>query len=146
MIYEGGCHCGELRYRLDWPAAAGHMPARRCTCAYCTRFNAAWTSHPEAGLDLVASEPDVVRRYRFGTETADFLFCARCGVTVAAIGEAPQGPIAIVNVNTLDRCDELEFDHSDSDFEEETREQRLARRAERWIGRVALSGPDWAGR
>lgn len=142
MIYEGSCHCGALSYRLDWPDSAGRLPARRCTCAYCTRFNAAWTSHPEAGLELVGSEPGVASRYRFGTETADFLFCARCGVTVAAVGAAPRGPIAIINVNTLDRREELDFDRSDSDFEGETRDQRLARRAERWIGRVVLAGLD----
>jgi len=118
------------------------MPARRCTCAYCTRFNAAWTSHP--GAELVLGGPDAgqARRYRFGTGTADFIFCAKCGVTVAATCETDGGLRGIVNINTLDRVHELDFDRGDSDFEGESRDARLSRRKKHWIGSVRLEGFD----
>ena len=53
--FTGGCHCRALHFRLDWPEDAGPLPARRCTCSYCTRFDGTWTSHPDARLELIES-------------------------------------------------------------------------------------------
>lgn len=136
MTYHGGCHCSAIRYRLEWPDAGGPVPARRCGCSYCTRFNGTWTSHPEAQLAIHVSGQGA-GRYRFATGTADFLFCKHCGVTVAALGEDSGAIIAVVNINTLDDAG-IAFDHSDSDFEGETLDARLDRRAARWIGNVTL--------
>jgi len=72
---------------LKGPADAPVIPARRCTCGYCTRFNGTWTSHPDAVLRLLVASEAPPGRYRFGTQTADFLFCGSCGVTVAAVCE-----------------------------------------------------------
>ena len=139
MKMLGGCHCGALRYTLEWPADAGGIPARRCTCSYCTRFNGTWTSHPDARLSIAMDKEIPPGRYRFGTETADFLFCGSCGVTVAALCETGEGLKAVLNVNSLDAGQEVEFDCSDSDFEGESAEQRLARRTGRWIGQVRIN-------
>jgi len=137
VTYAGGCHCGAVRYRLDWPEGGGALPARRCGCSYCKRFDGTWTSLPEARLDI-HTFGNPTGRYRFATGTADFLFCARCGVTVAAL-DANGGELkAVVNIHTLDDAATIEFDRSDSDFEGETRGARLARRAARWIGEVTL--------
>ena len=83
-----------------------------------------------------ASQP--ATRYRFGTGTADFLFCADCGVVVVAITESTAGLKAVLNVNTLDEAESLEFAYSDSDFEGESVEQRVSRRNERWISHVRI--------
>lgn len=135
---SGGCHCGGLRYVLEWPAAATVIPARKCACRYCTRFNGTWTSHPDAVLRLERAPSAPPGRYRFGTGTADFLFCSVCGVVVAALSKAPKGMVAVVNVNTLASVAGLGLDRSESDFDGETTEDRLARRARRWIGQVVF--------
>lgn len=134
----GGCHCGALRFHLDWPEPEPELPARRCSCSFCTRFNGTWTSHPAARLELVSrvSEPPI--RYRFATGTADFLICGTCGIAVAAIDATGDGLRAVVNVNTLDRPLRCELSHSTSRFDGESRTRRLARRQSAWIGRV-----DW---
>lgn len=137
-LFQGGCHCGANRYRLAWPGGQESLPARRCTCTFCTRFNGTWTSHPDAGLDMLENRDSPLTRYRFGTATADFLFCSRCGVTLAAVCEIGGRMRAVVNVNTLDGRDPIDFDCSDSDFEGESPVQRLDRRRERWIGRVRV--------
>jgi hypothetical protein len=137
VTFGGGCHCGDIRYRLDWPDGAGQLPARRCTCSYCTRFNGTWTSHPGAKL-AVETSGQPVGRYRFGTGTADFLFCRRCGVTLAALDNHGGKLKAVVNIHTLDGFDSIGFDCSDSDFDGEAPDSRLARRAARWIGDVTL--------
>ena len=136
---EGGCHCRALRYTLHWPGDAA-IPARRCGCTYCTRFDGTWTSHPEARLELACTvEPAA---YRFGTKTADFIHCPRCGVVVIAVDDTGEAPRAVLNVNTLDDHALLDFEHSDSDFDGESRDDRLARRAARWIPAVEIRGAD----
>lgn len=77
-------------------------------------------------------------RYRFGTETADFLICATCGVVVAAISESADALRAVLNIATLDEVKTLDFDASDSDFDGESQDQRLERRTSRWIGHVVI--------
>ncbi len=139
MILTGKCHCGAIRYEMNWPDEAGVIPARRCTCSYCTRFKGTWTSHPEAHLEIVTDKQSRPGRYRFGTKTANFLFCSRCGVTVAAVCEIKGDIKAVINIATLDGRDLLAFDHTDSDFDGESTEQRLNSRMARWIGRVKIS-------
>ena len=138
MMFTGACHCRSILYELAWPDAAGAIPARRCGCSYCTRFGGTWTSHPEAKLSITAGNEQAPGRYRFGTETADFLFCSQCGVTVAALCETDRGLMAVLNIKTLDANESLVFDCIDTDFESESVEQRLARRAAGWIGNVSL--------
>ena len=45
---------------------------------------------------------------------------------------------AVLNINTLDADQGIEFEAGDSDFEGETIENRLDRRKTRWIGNVSL--------
>jgi len=138
MMLTGGCHCRSIHYELDWPDAAAAIPARRCSCSYCTRFRGTWTSHPEAKLFIRTRNDQLPGRYRFGTETADFLFCSQCGVTVAALCESDRDLMAVLNINTLDPDESLVFETIDTDFGKESVEQRLARRTAGWIGNVIL--------
>lgn len=139
MKLAGTCHCGAIHYQLRWPDTGELIPARRCTCSYCTRFNGTWTSHPDARLKIVCEKLSGPGRYRFGTETADFLFCQKCGVTVAAVCEIDGSTKAVLNIATLDDFDRLEFDHGDSTFDGESVDQRLERRLARWIGDVIIA-------
>jgi len=141
-LLDGGCHCGANGYRLEWPGGAGALPARRCTCTFCTRIDGTWTSHPQAVLEIREHREHPLTRYRFGTATADFLFCSRCGIVLAAVCEIGGRQLAVVNVQTLEARDELAFDRGDSDFEGESRAQRLNRRLGRWIGRVHIHAAD----
>ena len=137
MNLAGACHCRDIHYELEWPQEGAVIPARRCTCSYCMRFNGTWTSHPEARLVIRLRHAAGHGGYRFGTATADFLFCGRCGITIAALCETDGTLRAVVNVNTLDR-DDIVFEHSDSNFDSESKEQRLNRRQARWIAHVQI--------
>ncbi|MDX1460535.1 MAG: hypothetical protein R3348_05710 [Xanthomonadales bacterium] len=138
MTLAGGCHCGAVRYQLEWPADQP-IPARRCTCTYCTRFGGTWTSHPEARLAFECTASSVLGRYRFGTGTADFCFCNSCGVMVAALDDHGGRLKAVVNVRTLDEFDSLAFEHADSCFDGEATDDRLQRRGRNWIPRVSFA-------
>lgn len=138
MKITGACHCQRIRVELTWPATAGPMPAKRCGCSYCMRFDGTWTSHPEAELVLQVAGDAREQRYRFGTGTADFLFCGHCGVVLAALDDNAGNTRAVVNINTLDLSQEISFSNSDSDFEGESLQARLDRRAANWISSVTF--------
>jgi hypothetical protein len=136
ITITGSCHCGGISYRLLWPADANTVPARACSCSYCTRYAARWTSHPEAVLKVTLKTQETANRYRFGTATADFIFCKDCGVLCLGISRIEGRDYAVVNINTLTNPQEIVFDHSQSDFSAEDTGERLDRRAKRWIGTV----------
>lgn len=141
LLIEGGCHCKALTYALDWPLESdgdiANVPARRCSCSYCTRIDGAWTSHPQAKLTISEDDNSKATRYRFATGTADFLFCSNCGITPVVVCEIEGQEFAVVNVNTFaDGFEGYALDHASTDFEGESVGDRLERRKARWIGEV----------
>lgn len=68
--------------------------------------------------------------------TAGFIVCKRCGVVPAVTSEIEGHLYAVVNVNAF--VDEVELDLSQSDFDGETSDTRLARRQKNWISTVSL--------
>lgn len=142
LIINGGCHCGALSYELEWPGKEDgepvSLPGRKCGCSFCTRMDGTWTSHPDARL-VIRENPELpASRYRFGTGTADFLFCSRCGVAPLVTCDIDGRTFAVVNVNTFEKPgdEEYELKVTSTDFDGETVENRLERRAARWIGQV----------
>lgn len=146
MEISGGCHCRALTYQLVWPESAGKdallkIPGRRCSCSFCMRIGGIWTSHPDASLTIVEDTEHPAAAYRFGTKTADFLFCRQCGITPLVTCEIDGQIYAVVNVNTFHDTPEnaFEIDPGDTCFDGESTGARLDRRKGRWIGRVTLN-------
>ena len=139
MDIRGACHCGNLRFALAWPDGATRIPARACTCTFCRKHGATWTSHVDAQLRVHVADPARIERYVFGTHTADFHVCTRCGVVPLATCDIDDRTYAVVNINTLENVDATLFDRSDSNVEGETVDARLSRRSARWIADVAFA-------
>jgi hypothetical protein len=72
----------------------------------------------------------------FGSRTADYVICRRCGVYIAAVCETAVGTHAVVNVNCL--IDRAAFTSvpAVAEYEGETTEARLSRRAMNWMPAV----------
>jgi hypothetical protein len=85
MLIDGKCHCGNIAFTLDWPEGEPDIPARACDCSFCLKHGGVWTSNPRARLSVVLHHADLVSKYAFGTETAAFHVCIRCGY----VGELP---------------------------------------------------------
>ncbi len=135
---SGGCHCGDIRYELGWPESPVFLPARRCSCSYCTRFGGNWTSHPDARLWVRIKADAAVSQYRFGSKTAKFLFCSSCGVTLLVTCELEGSVKAVLNINTLDPEQDYTLNYSNTCFDGESTAQRLERRNRGWIGSVVF--------
>ena len=80
MLIHGKCHCGNISFSLTWEPDPAEIPARACTCSFCTKHGGLWTSNPSGALEVVVKDPSLVSKYAFGTRTAEFHTCARCGV------------------------------------------------------------------
>lgn len=135
MELRGGCHCGNLRYVLEWPGAPAAFPGRACTCGFCTRHGAVWTAHPDAVLTVEVADATALSRYAFETKTAEFLVCTRCGVVPVCTSRIEGRDHAVVNVNTFDDP-ALRIEQAPVSFDGEAAADRLARRQQRWIGTV----------
>ena len=90
-------------------------------------------SDPEGSFEVWADDWALVENYRFGTRSCDFLICRRCGVFIAAVSEMTAEARAVVNVNCLSDRGRFMSVPASYDFDSETLEARLSRRAANWM-------------
>lgn len=76
MTAAGGCHCGAVRFHFVAPAQVKLLD---CNCSMCSRtgFLHLIVAHEDFVLD---SGKGALTSYRFGTGTAEHLFCRHCGI------------------------------------------------------------------
>jgi len=108
------------------------IAARACGCSFCTKHGGVWTSHPEARFRLAVADEGRVTRYQFGTKTADFHVCLTCGVVPIVTCTIEETRYAVFNVNAFDGAERAQVVTAASDFEGESRDNRLARRRRNW--------------
>jgi hypothetical protein len=77
--------------------------------------------------------------YAFGTETATFHVCTRCGTVPIVISEIANHRYAVVNVNTFENLDPSRLHRATASFDNEDVHSRLARRRKNWIADVRIS-------
>jgi len=142
MLINGKCHCGNIAFTLDWSPEPERIPARACTCSFCVKHGGVWTSCPTGSLKVSVADPALAHPYRFGTGTADFHVCARCGTVPLVTSTIDGRRYAVVNVNTLDDVDDACLQIAAASFEGEDVGDRLARRRRNWIADVRIEeGP-----
>jgi hypothetical protein len=129
---RGSCHCGNIRFTLDWPAERPSIPVRACSCTHCSKHRGVWTSHPQARFALHVAEDSRVTLYRFGTKTADFHVCSTCGVVPIVTCAIAGTRYAVVNANTFDDVDRAQLVEVATSFDGETTDDRIARRQRNW--------------
>jgi len=135
----GRCHCGNIAFELDWTGDAAAIPARACGCSFCLKHGGVWTSHPRARLRVSIGDRSLVSRYAFGTRTATFHVCARCGVVPVVTSEIEGRLHAVVNVNAFEGIDPARLRRAAASFDGEDVGARLARRARNWIAEVSFA-------
>ncbi len=128
MILRGSCHCGALTVELETALDFDAIPLRECQCSFCRRHGALNTSDPDGHTRIVAQKGTLVR-YRFALGTADFLFCARCGVYIGCVLD---DAFASVNTRVLDDAARLTQPPGACDWSGENEDGRRARRRDRW--------------
>ena len=136
MVIAGKCHCGNISFLLKWEPEPLEIPARACTCSFCTKHAGVWTSCPTGSLKVNVAEPSRVSKYVFGTETATFHICANCGVMPVVTSEIEGRRYAVVSVHAFEGVDPSLLRLASATFEGENEQARLARRKRNWIANV----------
>lgn len=98
--YQGGCHCGVVRFECEFDADEG---TSRCNCSMCAKGRF-WKAIARADSFRLLAGADALADYRFGGGTIRHTFCQHCGVKPFGQGhlEALGGIFYAVNVACLD--------------------------------------------
>lgn len=136
--FEGSCHCGAVGYVYRTVIAPEKWNVRACQCSFCRAHAGLTTSDPAGSLEFRERVRGALHHYRFGQMTADFLICRKCGVYLGAAIGTPKGNYGVININALRPVPENLSAAVAANYEGETAEQRIERRAERW---TPLVGP-----
>ena len=138
MLHSGGCHCENISVTLRLSRAPEQMPLRSCSCAFCRAHGTRTLSDRDGLVEITAGDWSLVERYRFGSRTADYLLCRHCGVYIGAVCDTRTGQRAVLNVNCL--VDRAAFTQTPvaPDYDGETIDTRLDRRAMNWMPAVVV--------
>ncbi len=98
-IYEGGCHCGRIRFRVQGDLAR----VTECNCSICGKKGFLHLIVPRARFELLSGD-DELATYRFNTGVAQHHFCRTCGIHSFYVPRSDPDKID-VNVRCLDGVD-----------------------------------------
>jgi hypothetical protein len=103
VTISGGCHCRAIRFEASVPREAEVLD---CNCSICAMTGFRHLIVPHSDFRLLQGEAALVS-YRFGTGSAEHLFCGRCGVK--SFYQPRSHPEAwSLNLNALDDVSALE--------------------------------------
>lgn len=109
--------------------SAAPLTPRACQCQFCRRHGARTVSDPDGRVELKLG-PEA-QRYRFATETTDYLICGRCGVYVGAVAAIEGRTFATLNLNVFDDP-RLELAATSVSYDGESATAKAERRRRRW--------------
>lgn len=97
MLYQGGCHCGRVRFVVE---AEEELELEDCNCSICTRSGYLHLIVPAARFQLKSGREDLIE-YNFGSGIARHWFCRICGIKSFYLPRSNPDCMD-VNVNCLD--------------------------------------------
>ncbi|MBT8084180.1 MAG: hypothetical protein HKN35_01310 [Woeseia sp.] len=130
--YKGRCHCGAIGFRFRTALVPAEWAIRACQCSFCRAHDALSASDPHGELCFIAEGKELLRRYRFGLRTADFLLCSACGVYIGALIDTSSGQFGIINTHALQPQQTDLAPPSPIQYDSEDATARVDRRIERW--------------
>ena len=139
MLINGKCHCGNIAFALGWDGDPPEIPARACGCSFCVKHGGVWTSNPKSALVVTIRDATLMSAYTFGTRTATFHVCTRCGTVPLVTSNIAGRLYAVVNVNAFENVDGAWLRHAAASFDGEDIESRLERRKQNWIADVRIA-------
>jgi hypothetical protein len=136
MLINGRCHCGNISFKLTWEPEPREIPARACDCSFCTKHGGVWTSCNTGSLNVTVGDPSLVSKYSFGTKTAQFHICSKCGLVPIVTSLIEGHTYAVVSVNAFEGVAPSLLKRATASFEAEDEKARLSRRQKNWIANV----------
>jgi hypothetical protein len=106
--YQGGCHCGAVRYEVELELDKGTL---RCNCSLCSKARAWFAFAPFEKFRYTAGgEADQIH-YRWTPPNREkpnltYHICSTCGIRTHADGMGPDGKHTVaINIPTLEGVD-----------------------------------------
>jgi hypothetical protein len=100
--YEGGCHCGKVRYSVKLDLS---QPLVSCNWSICLKTGAVLGFVPADAFTLKSGEESLTD-YQFNKKVIHHLFCSTCGVRSFGRGTRPDGKeMTAINVRCLDNVE-----------------------------------------
>jgi len=130
QTYEGGCHCGRVRFR----ARADLALVSECNCSICTKKGILHLGAARADFESLSGD-DALATYQFNTGTARHMFCKHCGIHAFGVPRLHPDRIT-VNARCLDGIDVAALKPSRLFDGRHWEEAARARRAEETGGRA----------
>lgn len=142
MTYQGGCHCKAIRVELQTRRNPEEQILGACQCAFCRKHNVRAFSDPAARVTITVTEPAALQLYEFGLRTSRQVLCNRCGVYVAMVLREGDKAFCVLNIDTLDARALFVQPAMPRDYDNESREERIARRKSRWSPVTLIGWPE----
>ena len=89
-------------------------------------------SDSEGRLEMRVQDETQLNRYHFGMNMVDFLICKNCGNYIGAVQQVDGQLFGIINANLTDNRGKQFGEANHAFFEQETGEERSARRKDVW--------------
>jgi hypothetical protein len=106
---QGGCLCGAVRFRLQWPS----LWAAHCHCSLCQRAHGAayvtWVGMAEDHVWVDDAQRQL--RWYVSSPGAERGFCARCGSSLFFRSKRWAGELHIARANFEGTIDRLPSEH-----------------------------------
>ena len=107
--YEGGCHCGAVRFAVTVDA----LDVIDCNCSICSKKGFLHLIVATEDFELLHGEGSLVE-YRFNTGTAVHRFCGTCGIhpfyTPRSHPDRIDVNVRCFDDDVIDRCTVRSFD------------------------------------
>jgi hypothetical protein len=98
MIYNGGCHCGKISFKVE----GALEQAIECNCSHCSRKGYLLWFLPRPMLTLLSSDTNLAT-YTFNKHAIKHHFCPNCGCAPFGFGTDRTGAAtAAINVRCLE--------------------------------------------
>lgn len=76
MLYQGGCHCGAVKFEVEAPE---RIKCGDCNCSICAKSGYLHLIVPKTRFRLLQGEASLTT-YTFNTGVAQHRFCKICGI------------------------------------------------------------------
>ena len=128
--YEGGCHCGRVRFRIQVDLAQSIIG--ECNCSICTKKGILHLPVAQERLEILSGADDLAT-YQFNTGTATHNFCRHCGIHAFYQPRSDPGNYS-VNARCLDA------------YDPRTMQPRRLFDGRNWEEAFAAGGAEWEAR
>ena len=132
-IYKGSCHCSAVTVELETNTDPAEIEVRECQCSFCRSHGAVSASDPNGRVRYIENTEGAIHLYRFGTRSCDFILCRHCGVYLGAVmGDQETPGYSTTQIKLLEDWELFTKTARHPDYDDETLENRLARRRQNW--------------